>query len=231
MKSTLEKLTAAGIVPVVTIDNAEDAIPLAKAVLAGGLNCIEITFRTKAAAEAISLITKTYPDMIVGAGTILTAEQVDKAVSSGAVFIVSPGINPETVKHSLSKNVLPVPGVATASEIEIAISLGLEAVKFFPAEQNGGIKAIKTLSAPYPNVKFMPSGGVSLKNLKDYMSFEKVFSCGGSWMVERKLISEHNFSKITELTKNAVELVEPDRDFPQDHIDRRQVIVEMEGHA
>jgi len=207
MKNTLEKLTQAGIVPVVTIDNANDAVPLAKALLAGGLGCIEITFRTDAAEEAISLITKEVPDMIVGAGTILTKDQVDKAVNAGAIFVVSPGINPETVKHSLSRGVLPIPGVSTASEIEIAISNGLEAVKFFPAEMNGGIKAIKTLSAPYPNIKFMPSGGVNIKNLRDYMAFDKVFACGGSWMVDRKLITAQDFSRITELTKQAVDAV------------------------
>jgi len=207
MKNTLEKLTQAGIVPVVTIDKASDAVKLARAVVAGGLNCIEITFRTEAAEEAISLITKEFPDMIVGAGTILNTNQVDRAVKAGAVFIVSPGINPETVKYSLSKNVLPIPGVSTASEIETAISLGLDAVKFFPAELNGGIKAVKTLSAPYPDVKFMPSGGVGIKNLKDYMLFKKVFACGGSWMVDNSLITEQNFSKITELTKQAVDMV------------------------
>ncbi len=204
MNSTLVKLNSIGIIPVVKIDDAEKAVPLAKALMDGGLPCAEITFRTAEAEQAIKNITSALPEILVGAGTVLTTEQVDRAVAAGAKFIVSPGFNPEVVKHCIDKNIPITPGCSNPTDIEMAISMGLEVVKFFPAEAMGGIKTIKALSAPYSNVKFIPTGGVNEKNLNDYLSCPSVLACGGSWMVSGALINSGDFDKITELTKNAV---------------------------
>ncbi len=207
MNAVLEQIRKIGIVPVVKIDRAEDALPLAKALCAGGLPCAEVTFRTGAAAEAIKIMTTSFPDMCVGAGTVLNAEQVDAAVEAGAKFIVSPGLNPRTVRYCMEKNVPITPGTSSPSDIEQAIELGLDVVKFFPAEQSGGLAKIKAMAAPYVNMKFMPTGGISAKNLKDYLSFGKILCCGGSWMVKGDMIRNGEFDKIRELTKEAVELV------------------------
>lgn len=204
MNSTLVKLNSIGIIPVVKIDDAEKAVLLAKALMDGGLPCAEITFRTAEAEQAIKNITSALPEILVGAGTVLTTEQVDRAVAAGAKFIVSPGFNPEVVKHCIDKNIPITPGCSNPTDIEMAISMGLEVVKFFPAEAMGGIKTIKALSAPYSNVKFIPTGGVNEKNLNDYLSCPSVLACGGSWMVSGALINSGDFDKITELTKNAV---------------------------
>ena len=148
-----------------------------------------------------------YPDMLVGAGTVLTTAQVDAAVEAGAKLIVSPGLNPKTVKYCQEKNIPILPGVATASEIEQALELGLDVVKFFPAEVNGGLPAIKALSAPYHMMQFMPTGGVNPQNVKEYLSFDKVLACGGTWMVKDALINAGEFDRIREMTKEAIELV------------------------
>ncbi len=205
MNTVLEQISKIGIVPVVKLERAEDALPLAKALCAGGLPCAEVTFRTGAAAEAIQIMTKNFPQMCVGAGTVLNLKQVDAAVASGAKFIVSPGLNPRTVKYCIEKNVPVVPGVSTPSEIEQAIELGLEAVKFFPAEQSGGLAKIKAMAAPYVNMKFMPTGGVNAKNLTSYLDFNKVIACGGSWMVPGDLVNEGAWDKIEQLTREAVQ--------------------------
>ena len=207
MKTIEEQFQKLGVVPVVVLEDKKDAIPLAKALSEGGLPCAEVTFRTDAAAESIRLISETYPDMLVGAGTVLTTAQVDAAVESGAKFIVSPGLNPKTVKYCQEKNIPILPGVATASEIEQALELGLDVVKFFPAEVNGGLPAIKALSAPYHMMQFMPTGGVNPQNVKDYLSFDKVLACGGTWMVKDALINAGEFDRIREMTKEAIELV------------------------
>lgn len=204
MKTIIEKISTLGIVPVVKIDNIDTAIPLARALCEGRLPCAEVTFRTSEAEEAIRLMTKEFPKMLIGAGTVLTTEQVDRAIDAGARFIVSPGLNPKVVKYCLEKNIPIIPGTSNASDIESAIELGLDVVKFFPAEINGGIKAIKALAAPYTTVKFMPTGGVSKENLVEYLSFEKVIACGGSWMVDSALINAGNFDKIKSLTEQAV---------------------------
>ena len=196
MNAVLEKLNKIGIVPVVVINNVEDAAPLAKALCAGGLPCAEVTFRTAAAKEAIKIMTETCPEMIVGAGTVLNAEQVDAAVEAGATFIVSPGLNPKTVKYCIEKGVPITPGTSSPSDIEQAIELGLDVVKFFPAEQSGGLAKIKAMAAPYVNMKFMPTGGINAKNINDYLSFPKVIACGGSWMVPAKLVDEKKFDEI-----------------------------------
>jgi len=204
MATMLEQITNTGIVPVVKLDHAKDAVPLAKALIEGGLPCAEVTFRTAAAVESIQLITQAYPDMLVGAGTVLTLEQLDKAIAAGAKFIVSPGLNPEIVMSCIEKQIPVYPGCANPSDIEMALSLDLETVKFFPAENAGGISMIKALAGPYVNLTFMPTGGINAKNINDYLSFDKVIACGGSWMVDPKLIADGNFDEITRLTKEAV---------------------------
>jgi len=205
MFSILEKIEEIGIVPVVKIDNAKDAVPLAGALCEGGLPCAEVTFRTAAAAEAIGLMTKAFPEMLVGAGTVLTTQQADMAIQAGARFIVSPGLNPKVVQHCLDNGYPVVPGVATPSEVEQAISLGLGVVKFFPAEAAGGLAMIKAMSAPYVNLKFMPTGGISASNLNSYLDFSKIIACGGSWMVNSKLINAGDFDAIRDLTRQAVD--------------------------
>lgn len=207
MKDIVSEFRQLRLVPVVKIDRIEDAALLAKALTEGGLAVAEVTFRTKEAAEAIRRMKKACPDMLVGAGTVLNAAQVDAAIEAGAEFIVSPGLNPRTVRYCQEKNIPIFPGVATASEIEQAIELGLSHVKFFPAEVNGGIKAIKALAAPYYEMQFMPTGGVNPQNIKEYLAFEKIFACGGTWMVKDELLSEGKFDEITRLCKEAVELI------------------------
>lgn len=200
----IKELQAYGLVPVIKITKVENALPLAKALCEGGLSCAEITFRTDCAKEAISIITRELPNMLVGAGTILTPEQADEAIEAGSRFIVSPGFNPRVVKHCLERGVPVLPGCATPSEVEAAMELGLTTVKFFPAEQAGGIAMIKAMSAPYSKIKFMPTGGINDENMLDYLSFGKVVACGGSFMVKDTLIESGNFDEITRLTKNAV---------------------------
>lgn len=204
MNSILEKIESIGIVPVIQIENLEDAIPLAEALCKGGLPCAEVTFRTEAAKEAILKMTEAYPNMLVGAGTVLTIEQVEEAVEAGAKFVISPGLNPKIVKYCVDNNILIIPGCSNPSDVEQAIELGLEVVKFFPAEAAGGINMIKAMSAPYTKMKFMPTGGINLNNLNDYLNFNKIIACGGSWMVKPELLKDKNFNKIKDLTKEAV---------------------------
>ncbi len=205
MEAVLEQISKIGIVPVVKIDRAEDALPLAKALCAGGLPCAEVTFRTDAAADAIRIMTENFPEMCVGAGTVLNAAQVDAAVAAGAKFIVSPGLNPRTVTYCQEKGVPITPGTSSPSDIEQAIELGLEVVKFFPAEQSGGLAKIKAMAAPYVNMKFMPTGGINAKNLTSYLDFPKIIACGGSWMVPGDLINAGEWDKIEQLTREAVQ--------------------------
>lgn len=204
MNQVLQRIYEIGIIPVIAIEDAKKAVPLAKALVAGGLPAAEVTFRTEAAEEAMRAIVKEVPDMLVGAGTVLTKEQADRAVSAGAQFIVSPGFNPEMVKYVLKKGALMLPGTATPGEMEQAMSLGLDVVKFFPAEQNGGIAKLKAVAGPYKNLKWMPTGGVSTKNLMDYLSFDQIVACGGTWMVKKDLIEEDRWEEITAICKEAV---------------------------
>ncbi len=204
MNETLQKIYEIGIVPVIAINDAEKAVPLAKALVAGGLPVAEVTFRTEAAEQAIKNIVKEVPDMLVGAGTVLTKDQVDRAHAAGCTFMVSPGFNPEILKYALDKGINFMPGTATAGEMEQAMSMGLDAVKFFPAEQNGGVAKLKALAGPYKNLRWMPTGGVNAKNLSDYLSFDKIIACGGTWMVPANLIDDGNWEEITRLTKEAV---------------------------
>ena len=205
MNPILEELSKIGIVPVIKIDDAKDAVPLAKALLDGGLPCAEVTFRTAAAKDAIAAMSKAYPEMLVGAGTVLTTEQADAAVAAGAKFIVSPGLNPDVVRHCVERNIPIVPGINNPTGIEQALSLGLTTVKFFPAEPSGGVKMIKAMAAPYGNVTFMPTGGISAENLAQYLSFSKIIACGGSWMVPSDKIAAGEFAGIERLVREAVD--------------------------
>ncbi len=201
----LQEVYNIGIIPVIKINDASKAVPLAKALIEGGLAAAEVTFRTDAAEDAIRAISTAYPDMLVGAGTVLTIEQAQRALNAGAKFIVSPGFNPKVVKWCLDNGVTPLPGCTTPSEIEGALELGLDVVKFFPAEQSGGLAKIKAMSAPYGNVKFMPTGGVSLDNVNEYLANKKILACGGSFMVKESYIDEENWDEIVKLTKQSVD--------------------------
>lgn len=205
MNEVLEKIQKIGIVPVVVLDDAKDAAPLAKALCEGGLPCAEVTFRTAAAEESIRIMAKEFPEMLVGAGTVLTIEQVDRAVNAGAKFIVSPGLNPVVVKYCVDKGIPVTPGTSNPSDVEAAISLGLDVVKFFPAEQAGGLNMIKAMAAPYTQMKFMPTGGINAKNLNSYLAFDKILACGGSWMVRKEMVAAGEFDKIRDLTREAVQ--------------------------
>jgi len=204
LNAILENLSKLGIIPVITINDAEKAVPLAKALTKGGIPCAEITLRTSEGEEAIRKISKELPDMLVGAGTVLTIEQVDRAINAGAKFIVTPGLNSKVVEYCNKKNILVTPGCSTPSDIEKALELNLEVVKFFPAEQSGGIKYINAIAAPYKSVMFMPTGGINAINLNDYLASENVLCCGGSWMVKEELIDGSNFDEIARLTSEAI---------------------------
>ena len=208
MKDITERFEKLGVVPVVVLEDTKDAVPLATALVEGGLPCAEVTFRTKAAAESIRLMTEQFPEMLVGAGTVLTIEQVDDAVRAGAKFIVSPGFDAEIVDYCL-KNQIPVfPGCISPSEVAQAVKRGLKVVKFFPAEPAGGISMIKAMAAPYTGLKFMPTGGINAKNLEEYLSSDKIVCCGGSWMVKGELVKNGEFNKIRQLTEEARRLVD-----------------------
>ncbi|MCL2372669.1 MAG: bifunctional 4-hydroxy-2-oxoglutarate aldolase/2-dehydro-3-deoxy-phosphogluconate aldolase [Defluviitaleaceae bacterium] len=207
MHPVFQQLSELRIVPVIVIHDVEKAVPLAKALCDGGLPCAEVTFRTACAAEAIREITKALPDMMVGAGTVLTPAQVDQAWAAGAKFMVAPGLNPDTVRYCQGKDIPMLPGVCTPSEIELALSLGLDTLKFFPAEAAGGTNMLKSLDAPYGMVCFVPTGGLTPTNIKEYLSIKSVLACGGSWMVKDDLISSGNFEEITRLTREAVSLI------------------------
>ena len=205
MNKVIEELGKIGIVPVIALDDAKDAEPLAKALIEGGLPCAEVTFRTAAAEESIRIMADKFPELIVGAGTVLTPEQADRAMNAGAKFIVSPGLNPKVVKHCIDKGYPIVPGTSNPSDVETAIELGLDVVKFFPAEAAGVLKMIKAMSAPYTNMKFMPTGGINADNLKSYLDFNKIVCCGGSWMVKKDMVAAGDFEGIKNLTTQAVD--------------------------
>ena len=207
MNPVLKQMQEFGIIPVVVLNDTKDAEPLGKALVEGGIPCAEVTFRTEAAEESIRIMAKEFPEMLLGAGTVLTIDQVDRAVAAGAKFIVSPGFDSEIVDYCIEKKIPVFPGCITPSEVAQAVKRGLEVVKFFPAEQFGGVATIKALAAPYTNVRFMPTGGVSAKNLADYLGFKKIVACGGSWMVKGDMIAAGEFDKIREMTAEAVALV------------------------
>lgn len=207
MRGVLHALGDLGLVPVVKIERVEDAVDLARALLAGGLPCAEITFRTEAAEEAIRQISSRLPNMLVGAGTVLSVDQAERAVSAGAQFIVFPGFNQKVVEWCLENEIPVTPGVVTPTEIEMARDRGLEILKFFPAEAMGGIATLKAIGAPYGDVKFVPTGGINRDNLADYLALPNVHCCGGSWLVKANLISAGKFDEITQLTQDAMSLV------------------------
>lgn len=205
--SIVERARGIGIVPVVSIPRLEDALPLAEALLEGGLPCAEITFRTAVAAEAIARIRPRFPEILLGAGTVLTTEQVETAISAGAEFIVSPGTNLTVVDHCLTNGVTIFPGVCTPTEIEMALSKGVDVLKFFPAEPMGGVKFLQAICAPYKNVRFIPTGGIDTKNVGQYLALPQVVACGGSWMVKPELFESGDFAKVKQLAGEAVALV------------------------
>ncbi|QDP96368.1 bifunctional 4-hydroxy-2-oxoglutarate aldolase/2-dehydro-3-deoxy-phosphogluconate aldolase [Microlunatus elymi] len=202
----LERIGAARLVPVVVLDDATSAAPLAEALVAGGLPVAEVTFRTTAAVESIKTMSAR-GDLLVGAGTVLTAEQVDAAVDAGASYVVSPGFDPAVVRRCNERGVLPLPGAVTATEVQAALAAGLQVVKFFPAETSGGAKAIKALSAPFAGLRFVPTGGIGPANLAEYTAVSAVLAVGGSWMVPRDAIAAGDFDKVSRLTADAVSLV------------------------
>ncbi len=207
MNEVLKNIGSMGIIPVVVLNNVNDAEPLAESLIKGGLPCAEVTFRTDAAEESIKMMTTKFPDMFVGAGTVLTTEQVDRAIGAGAKFIVSPGFNPKVVEYCLKNDYPITPGIMTPTELEMALGFGLDVVKFFPAENAGGLKMIKAMSAPYTMMKFMPTGGINAVNVRDYLACDKILACGGSWMVKGDLIKEGNFAEIEKLTAEASKIV------------------------
>lgn len=202
----MELIKEKRIVPVVKLDHIEDALPLAKALIDGGLPVAEITFRTDAAEESIRVIRNTYPEMLCGAGTVVNIDQAERAVAAGAAFIVSPGFTKDVVEYAARKNIPVLPGCCTPTEIIDAMNHGLNVVKFFPAKQYGGLDTIKALAAPFPGIRFMPTGGINTGNLREFLDNDKIYACGGSWMVADSLIKEKRFDEITRLTKEAVEL-------------------------
>ncbi|ELA9428120.1 bifunctional 4-hydroxy-2-oxoglutarate aldolase/2-dehydro-3-deoxy-phosphogluconate aldolase [Vibrio parahaemolyticus] len=207
MSSIKEQLKALKVIPVIAIDKAEDIIPLGKVLAENGLPAAEITFRSAAAAEAIRLLRETQPDMLIGAGTVLNREQAIAAKEAGATFIVSPGFNPNTVKACQEIGIDIVPGVNYPSTVEAALEMGLTTLKFFPAEASGGINMVKSLLAPYTDIELMPTGGINPANIKDYLAIPRVLACGGTWMVDKKLIEAGNWEELARLTREAVALV------------------------
>ena len=206
MSEIFEKFGKIGIIPVVVLDDAKDAEKLGEALVIGGLPCAEVTFRTDAALESIKIMAKN-KDLLVGAGTVLSIEQVDKAVNAGAKFIVSPGLNPKVVKYCVDNNIPITPGTQTPSEMEQALELGLKVVKFCPAEPAGGLNMIKAVAAPDTSLKFMPTGGINSKNVVDYLMYDRILACGGSWMVKKDLIAAGSCDKLKSMIKEAAEIV------------------------
>ena len=206
-KEVLNRISQIGIIPVIAIDDAAKAVPLARALVAGGLPAAEVTFRTAAAEDAIRAIAKEVPEMLLGAGTVLTRDQVDRALDAGCTFLVSPGFNPNITKYAIEKGALMIPGTKSPGEMEQAMELGLEVVKFFPAEANGGVAFLKNVAGPYKNLKWMCTGGINAKNVNEYLAFNQITACGGTWMFKKgseDLIKTENWDEITRLCREAV---------------------------
>lgn len=202
-----EDFSKIGIIPVVVLDDPKHAALLGEVLCKNGLPCAEVTFRTSAAEESIKIMTREFPDMLIGAGTVLTTEQVDRAAGAGAKFIVSPGLNPRVVQYCLDSSLPVTPGTQTPSEMERAMELGLKVVKFFPAEAAGGLAMIKAIAAAYVDLRFMPTGGINAKNVRDYLSYDKIVACGGSWIVKKDLVNAGEWDKIAALVREAADIV------------------------
>lgn len=207
MNNVPEQIRALKIIPVIAIEHAKDASPLGQALCAGGLPAAEITFRTDAAEDSIKTMVKEYPEMLVGAGSLTSVEQTKRALGAGAAFLVTAGFNRSVTEYALEQNVPIYPGICTPTELMFLLEYNLPVAKFFPAEQFGGLNTIKALSAPFPQIQFMPTGGIKPGNVLDYLAFDKVIACGGSWMVKPELISSGQFDTITSLTRDAVNLL------------------------
>ncbi|MGF1868729.1 MULTISPECIES: bifunctional 4-hydroxy-2-oxoglutarate aldolase/2-dehydro-3-deoxy-phosphogluconate aldolase [Photobacterium] len=207
MSTIAQQLAEIKVIPVIAIDRAEDIIPLGKALAENGLPAAEITFRSDAAVEAIRLLREAQPDMLIGAGTVLNREQALAAKEAGATFVVSPGLNPTTVKACQEIGIDIVPGVNNPSAVEAALELGLTTLKFFPAEASGGINMLKSLLAPYTQIQLMPTGGININNVKDYLAIDRVYACGGTWMVDKTMINEGRWDEIGRLAREAADLV------------------------
>lgn len=203
----VDNLRSVGVVPIVALPDVALALPLAQALLDGGLRCAEITFRTEAGAPALTLIRQQFPELLLGAGTVLTANQADRAIDAGAQFIVSPGTNLAVVDHVLARGEQIIPGITTPSELEVALTREIELVKFFPAEQFGGVATIRALTGPYPRVRYFPTGGISPDNLGAYLRLPEVVACGGSWMARSELLTAHDFATVTRLSREAAAIV------------------------
>ena len=203
---TVEQVAACGVVPVVVLEDAEQAVPTAKALLKGGINAMEITFRTAAARDSIAKVAKEVPEMIVGAGTVINVEQLHAAVEAGAKFIVSPGSDADIIREAMKLNVAVTPGVVTPSEIMLGLRLGVKVFKFFPAESFGGLKTIKALCGPFPQIRIIPTGGINQANVADYFKNPKIVAVGGSWMCTKDMISAGDFDAITEKSRAATDL-------------------------
>jgi Entner-Doudoroff aldolase len=206
-ESTTNKIERLGVFPIIVIDRVADVIPLGEALLRAGLPCAEVTFRTEAAAEAIQTLSKKFPEMLLGAGTVLKVDQADAAIDAGATFMVTPGFNHQVVDHCLQKGIDIYPGVCTPTEIDTAVTKGLSVLKFFPAEAMGGLSYLKAVSAPLSMVRYIPTGGVNLENFPDYLAFDKVLACAGTWIVKKNWLAEGRFDLIETEAANAVDMV------------------------
>ena len=215
MAEALAALSRIGLVPVITIESPRDAVPLAEALLDGGIACAEVTFRTPAAGEAIHGISSTCGELLVGAGTVLTVEQAEQATQAGAQYVVAPGFDPAVVGWCQERNVPVIPGVATPTEISMAVARGLSLLKFFPAEAMGGVQALQALSAPFAGVRFIPTGGITVANLPQYLALPNVAACGGSWMAKEGMISAGSFAEIARLSRQARAIVHQIRGEPE----------------
>lgn len=207
MLDVMQQVALRKVVPVVKLGRVEDAKPLAEALCEGGLPVAEVTFRTDAAEESIRIMRNNFPDMLVGAGTVVNLEQAKRALDAGATFIVSPGFSTKVTEFAIDNQIPVFPGTCTPTEVMLAMEYGLKVVKFFPAKQYGGLDTIKALAAPFPTMKFMPTGGINAGNIKEFLAFDKIIACGGSWMVKDSFVKEGNFAEIVKLTKEAVDLV------------------------
>ncbi len=215
MNDRIKQLARIGILPILKLDREEDALPIGEALIRGGIPCVEVTFRTAAAKGAIAKLSAKYPELLIGAGTVLTTGQVDEAVAEGAKFIVTPGLNPMIVRYCQAKNIPIIPGINDPTGIEQAMVMGLDVVKFFPAQQSGGIEMIKAMGAPYINITFMPTGGINYDNMNEYLTNNKVVAIGGSWIVSEKMINEGDFDGIARTARAAVDHM---LNFTMEHI-------------